>query len=147
MKKLEATLGWVIIISFVLSISAKASEVYLPTWEGVDSPPESTCSKNVQKLKTGTSSPCDGWLVSEPKMQELAKNADELELSRKLILAQTHLQKLSGEEIEFFRKRSSASEKALSQLESQRFWIGLGAFALGVVVTGFAAKAAIEATR
>jgi hypothetical protein len=129
MKFLEATLGWVIIISFVLSISAQA------------------CPQNVQKLKTGTSSPCDGWLVSEPKMQELAKNADELELSRKLVLAQEHLRKLDLGEIEHYKSQSKAAHKALSQSENQRVLVGIGAFVLGVVVTGFAAKAAIEATR
>lgn len=105
------------------------------------------CPQNVQKLKTGTSSPCDGWLVSEPKMQELAKNADELELSRKLILAQEHLRKLDLGEIEHYKTQSKAAHKALSQSEAQKVLIGVGAFVLGVVVTGFAAKAAIEATR
>ncbi len=105
------------------------------------------CPQNVQQIKTGTSAICDGWLVSNPQMQKFAKNADELEISRKLILAQEHLQKLSGEEIEYFKKRSIAIEKALSQSEREKFWLTAGAFALGVLATGFAAKAAIEATR
>ncbi len=105
------------------------------------------CPKNVQTIKTGATSICDGWLVSEPKMQELAKQADELELSKKLILAQEHLRTLDVKEIEFFKKRSEAGEKALAQSNAQKVLIGIGAFALGVVVTGIAAKAAIEATR
>lgn len=103
--------------------------------------------QNVQTIKTGTPSPCDGWLVSEPKMQELAKMSDELDLSKKLVLAQDHLQKLTEEEVEHYKKRSEAGDKALSQSKAQQFWIGAGAFALGVIVTGLAAKAAIEATR
>lgn len=105
------------------------------------------CDHNVKKIKTGTSSPCDGWIVSEPKMQELAKTTDELELSKKLILAQEHLRTLDVAEIEFYKKRNKATEKALSQSEMQKTLVGIGAFALGVIVTGFAAKAAIEATK
>lgn len=105
------------------------------------------CPQNVQKIKTGTVSNCDGWLVSEPTMQTMAKNADELELSKKLVQAQEHLQKLSEAEIEFYKRKQKATEKALSQSESKAFWAAAGAFALGVVLTGVAAKAAIEATK
>lgn len=105
------------------------------------------CPNSIQTIKTGTISPCDCWLVSEPKMQELAKTTEKLAISEKLILAQEHLQKLTQGEAEHFKKRSEATEKALSQSEKQKAWIGAGAFLLGVVVTGIAAKAAIESTR
>lgn len=102
---------------------------------------------NVQKIKTGTSSPCDGWLVSEPKMQELAKTTDELELSKKLILAQEHLRTLDVAEIEFYKQKTKEANKKLEREELKRTFQTVGAFVLGVVVTGFAAKAAIEAAR
>lgn len=102
---------------------------------------------NVQRIKNGTSSPCDGWLVQDSTMQTFAKTADELELTKKLVQAQEHLQKLSNAEIDFYKQRTKRTEKALSQSETQKFWVAAGAFALGVVLTGVAAKAAIESTR
>lgn len=105
------------------------------------------CPNNVQKIKAGEPAPCSAWLVSEPTMQEMARNKDELETSKKLILAQEHLQKLTEEEAEFYKRRASAREKELEKAEVRSFWKTAGAFALGVVVTGLAAKAAIEASR
>lgn len=102
---------------------------------------------NVQKIKTGTSAPCDGWLVTPEKMQDFAKSADELEVSRKLILAQEHLRTLDVAEIEFYKRKTKEAHKQLAQEEVRSGWKTVGAFALGVIVTGFAAKAAIESTR
>lgn len=110
-------------------------------------PDFAACEKNVQIIKTGTPAPCDGWIVTPDTMQKFAQTADELELSRKLVLAQDHLRKLDLEEIEHYKTQSKEGQKALSQSKSQQVWIGAGAFLLGVVVTGVAAKAAIEATR
>lgn len=105
------------------------------------------CPNNVKSIKTGTVVNCDGWLVSKPQMQSFAKSADELELQKKLVLGQEHLQKLTEAEVEFYKRKNISTEKALSQSERQKTLIGAGAFILGVVMTGFAAKAAIEATR
>jgi hypothetical protein len=98
------------------------------------------CPKNVQKVDS-----C--WIVSEPQMQNFAKMDDELELQKKLQLQQEHLIKLNNAEIEYYKKQSNDNAKALQKSESQKFWLGVGAFALGVVLTGVAAKAAIEATK
>jgi hypothetical protein len=105
------------------------------------------CPQNVQKVKNGTVANCDGWLVSEPTMQEMARNADVVETQKKLVQSMEHLRKLDLDEIEHYKKRSTEAHKALSQSEKQRFWVGVGAFALGVVLTGVAAKAAIEASK
>lgn len=102
-------------------------------------------TQNVSRVKAGTTltTACDVWIVTDPAMQTFAKNADELEVSRKLILAQEHLRTLDVAEIEFYKKKT----KALAQEEVRSSWKTVGAFALGVIVTGFAAKAAIESTR
>jgi hypothetical protein len=105
------------------------------------------CPQNVQKLQTGTVTNCTGWLVSEPKMQEIMKDAEQLELQKKLQLQQEHLRKLDLQEIEFYKLQNSRNMKALEKSESQKYWTGIGAFALGVIVTGLAAKVAIESTR
>jgi len=106
-----------------------------------------SCPNNVQKVKSGTIANCDGWLVSEPAMQDFAKTDEKLEKSAKLILEQEYLQKLTEAEVDFYKKRSTEVEKALSQSERQKFWIGIGTFALGVAITGIAAKAAIESVK
>lgn len=105
------------------------------------------CPNNVQKIKAGEASPCNAWIVSEPTMQKMAKTDEELEKTKKLVQAQEHLQKLSNAEIEFYKQRSRAQQKELEKAEIKSFWKTTGAFALGVVLTGLAAKAAIEATR
>jgi hypothetical protein len=109
--------------------------------------PAFSCPQNVQKVKSGTTTNCDGWLVSEPKMQEFSKQHDELELRRKLQLQQEHLRKLDLEEIEYYKLKNKHTQSALEKSESQKFWSNIGMFSLGVVLTGVAAKAAIEATR
>jgi hypothetical protein len=105
------------------------------------------CPKNVQKLSEGSSAPCTGWLVSEPKMQDITKSTDELELTKKLVQSQEQLIKLSDAEIEFYKRRSVSQQEELNKAEIRQFWATAGAFALGVVLTGIAAKAAIEAAR
>lgn len=102
---------------------------------------------DVQKVKSGATVICDSWVVSPETMQKLTRTDEELEKTKKLVLAQEHLQKLSEAEIEFYKKRSTAQQKELSKVESKQFLTGVGAFALGVVLTGIAAKAAIEATK
>jgi hypothetical protein len=103
--------------------------------------------QNATKVKTGTPAPCEGWHVSEPTMQNIMKNEEQLELQKKLQSQLEHLRKLDAQEIEFYRTQSKNNQKALDKSEQQKFWVGAGAFALGVILTGIAAKAAIESTR
>lgn len=105
------------------------------------------CPMNVQKISEGDKAPCSGWVVSNNQMQEFTRTDEQLELHKKLVETHKQLQKLSEAEIAFYKRRSEAQEKALSQSENKRFWLTAGAFALGVVLTGVAAKAAIESTR
>lgn len=105
------------------------------------------CIQNVTKVKSGTIAPCDGWHVSEPTMQDIMKDKDQLELQKKLQLQMEHLRKLDLQELEYYQMQSKNNQKALEKSEQQKFWSNIGMFALGVVVTGFAAKVAIESTK
>lgn len=105
------------------------------------------CDKNVEFIKTGTTVNCDTWIVKDPTMQEMAKTVDKLELTEKLVEQQKTLLKLSNEEIEHYKAQSQSRGKELNKAESRQYLTGLAGFALGVVLTGIAAKAAIEATR
>lgn len=105
------------------------------------------CPNNVQLISKGEPSPCSAWVVSSDTMQKMAKTDEELEKTKKLVLAQEHLQKLSEAEIEFYKQRSANQQKQLVKAETKSMLMTVGAFALGVVLTGIAAKAAIESTR
>jgi hypothetical protein len=105
------------------------------------------CPKNVQRIPYGSVAACDGWLVSEPHMQKLTRTDEELEKTKKLVQAQELLQKLTAEEVEHYKQQSKSHQQELRKAEQKHFWVGVGAFALGVVMTGIAAKAAIESTR
>lgn len=105
------------------------------------------CPQNVQKVKEGSVVNCNGWLVSEPTMQDMARNADTVETQKKLILTLEHLRVLDAKEIEHYKKHSKEAHAAYERSERQKFWVAAGAYTLGVVLTGIAAKAAIESTR
>lgn len=105
------------------------------------------CDKDVTKVTQGTPAPCSGWHVSEPQMQEFAKTADKLTIEEKMNQVNKQLLLLSEVEIDFYKQRSLSQSKELQKAESKRFWATTGAFVLGVVLTGVAAKAAIESTK
>lgn len=105
------------------------------------------CPMNVQKIKAGTNSPCDAWIVSEPTMQKIMQTDEQLELQKKLQLQMEHLRTLDQKEIEYYKVQSQSVQAKLEKEDGRRFWSNLGYFTLGVVLTGVAAKAAIESTR
>lgn len=105
------------------------------------------CERNVMYVPKGTEVKCDTWLVKDSQMQEFAKTSDKLELSQKLIEQQKQLIKLNNEEIEFYKVQSQSRSKELNKAETRRFYSNVGYFVLGVVITGFATKVAIEASR
>ena len=110
-------------------------------------PTFAACEKNVQRINTGTSSPCTGWIISDDQMQSFAKDSEHLELSQRINKVNEQLIKLSETEIDYYKSMSKARAKDLEKAETRRFWSNVGFFALGVVLTGVAAKAAIESTR
>lgn len=105
------------------------------------------CPQNVSKAKPGAVVPCDAWVVSEQQMQEFARTEDKykIEVTRGLTLEKLRL--LDEQEIEFYKVRSSSLQKEVNSGESKRFWSNLGFFVLGIVLTGVAAKAAIESSK
>jgi hypothetical protein len=105
------------------------------------------CDKNVQKLSKDSPSPCAGWLVSEDQMQSFAKQTDQLELNKKSAEVHSQMLKLTEKEMDYYKQKSVSVGKELDKADSRRFWTNLGHFALGVVLTGIAAKAAIESTK
>lgn len=102
---------------------------------------------NVTKVAKGNPAPCNGWHVSDPQMQDFRKQTDQLQIQKDIHKVNEQLIKLSETEINFYKSRVKSQAKELDKAESKRFWTQAGAFVLGVVLTGVAAKAAIEATK
>lgn len=91
-------------------------------------------------LKKGDVAPYDGILSDAAQMKEFRQiNEDKknLELQN---LKLKDLSAIQDERVEVYRSELKASE-------SRSFWKSVGYFTLGVLVTGFAAKVAIESTR
>lgn len=109
--------------------------------------PSFACDKNVTKVAQGNPAPCSGWHVSEPQMQDFAKQTDQLQLAKDMNKVNEQLIRLNETEIEYFRNKSVVRGKELEKAETRRFWSNLGYFALGVVLTGVATKAAIESAK
>lgn len=105
------------------------------------------CEKNVIKVAVGNPAPCVGWHVSDSKMQDFAKETDQLQLAKDLNKVNEQLIRLNETEIDYFRQKSKSRAKELEQAEKRQFWHGVGMFTLGVVLTGVAAKAAIEVSK
>lgn len=104
-------------------------------------------SQDVVKLNKGDPAPFRGALFSETKTNEIRKNDEQRKLLIKENLTLKDLRVLESEKLDIYKKRLYNTEKELSKSNSRRFWSNTGYFILGVVITGFAAKAAIESTR
>lgn len=105
------------------------------------------CAKNVQKISVGALAVCSGWLVSEPQMQDFAKQTDENKIMREQVSLHEKRQLLTDIELETYKQNNKQLEKEIARVERKSFFLQAGAFALGAILTGFAAKVAIESTR
>jgi hypothetical protein len=104
-------------------------------------------AQTIQRIEKGASSPISGWVITDQIAQDAARNKDLLEAKEQKILKLEHLRVLDTGDIEHYKQRSKALEDRLHKEETKRFIHTAGAFALGVLLTGIAAKAAIESTR
>jgi len=91
-------------------------------------------------LKKGDVAPYDGILSDAAQMKEFRQiNEDKknLELQN---LKLKDLSAIQDERVELYKSELKSSE-------ARSFWKSVGYFTLGVLITGFAAKVAIESTR
>ena len=91
-------------------------------------------------LKKGDPAPFDGIISDTTQMKEFRQiNEDKknLELQN---LKLKDLSAIQDERVDLYKKELASSE-------SRSFWKSIGYFGLGVLVTGLAAKVAIESTR
>lgn len=104
-------------------------------------------AQNAVKLSQGSTAPYTGWLFTESAAQEVAKDKLLLKNKEEQILRFELIRALSDTEIEFYKQKNKALVKEANAQDSRRFWSTAGGFFLGVVLTGIAAKAAIEASK
>lgn len=100
-----------------------------------------------QRIQQGAPAQFSGWAVTEAFMQNAARTKDLAELQEQKILKLEHLRVLDLGDIEHYKMRSNQLQNQLSKEETKRSVYSFGAFMLGVIITGVAAKAAIESTR
>lgn len=96
--------------------------------------------QNAVKVKKGDPSPFDGAVITEETLDKLVK-------SDKKVLKLEQLRLLEQEKTDIYKNRLNTAEKELSKAERRKFWSNAGHFVLGVLLTGIAAKAAIESSR
>ena len=98
-------------------------------------------------LKKDQPAPFDGVLSDSAQMKEFRQINETNKLLDKQVLELKDLSLLKDEKIEIYKSSLEQANTKLEKNEKYTFWSNIGYFALGVIVTGVAAKAAIEATR
>jgi len=98
-------------------------------------------------LKKGESAPFDGILSDSAQMKEFRQINETNKLLDRQVLELKDLSLLKDEKIGIYKSGLEQANLKLEKSARYQFWTNIGYFALGVIVTGVAAKAAIEATR
>ena len=92
------------------------------------------------RLDKGQVAPFSGNLIKTEKLEQFYKS------HKKLPLVEANLS-LERHRIELYRVRLRKTESELTRTKTKGYLATLAGFALGVVLTGVAAKAALESTR
>lgn len=98
-------------------------------------------------LNKGDTAPYSGILVDAEQMKEFRQiNEDKKNLELQNIKLKD-LGVIQEQRIDLYKLEVQRVREDLSRSEKKAFWQSAGTFVLGVLVTGFAAKVAIESTR
>ena len=97
-------------------------------------------AQEVIRLDQGQVAPFSGNLIKTEKLEEFYKS------HKKIPLLEENYE-LEKQRTSLYRDRIRDTEKELSKAKFKGYLGAVGGFVLGVVITGVAAKAAIEATR
>ena len=98
-------------------------------------------------INKGDTAPHSGILVDAAQMKEFRQINEEKKLLETENLKLKDLGVINDQRIDLYKEHVKQVTEDLSRSERRAFWQSVGTFALGVVVTGFAAKVAIESTR
>lgn len=104
-------------------------------------------SQNAKILSKGDVAPFDGVLLKDNVLQELYKNKETLQIVENKVLSLKELSYTQEEIIKVHRSQIKEHNKELRRERRKNFWSNVGYFTLGCLLTGVAAKVAIESTR
>lgn len=128
-------------IRIMVIVSSIAFSTTLSTAYGTE------CVRNVQPIKEGQVANCSGFLFSDEAERTASKARDDAEYYRALsdlYLKKSDLQseqsKILEERLKLYMDQSDRLIKERNSVQSTEKWLLLGAFALGVVATGFVVK-------
>jgi len=106
-----------------------------------------TSHADMAALKKGDSAPFDGIISDAAQMKEFRQINEEKKLLELQNLKLKDLSAVQDERVELYKRQASSLNDEIGKAESRSFWKSIGYFTLGVLVTGLAAKVAIESTR
>jgi len=98
------------------------------------------CFSDVVKVEKGTPAPFTGALVDAKQLSEFRK-------TREINIKLKDLRIVNEKRIDFYKDEAIHYQVLIKKERMQHFWEKAGYFALGVIMTGLAARAAIESTR
>lgn len=101
----------------------------------------------IVQLNKGDAAPFKGALVAPKQMNKFRKINEENKLLKKKTTKLQDLALVKERKFKIVADESAHYQKLYRRQQVKTFWSNVGYFVLGVAVTGFAAKAAIEATR
>lgn len=104
-------------------------------------------AQDIVELNKGDAAPFRGALVSPEQMQEFRQiNEDKKRVDLQNIKLKD-LADVNEQRIDFYKSEVKNVQNQFARERTKHFFEKIGYFALGVVVTSVAAKAAIEASR
>lgn len=108
---------------------------------------ECAVGQTLLKLNKDEPAPFTGVLVDQEQMKEFRAIDTRLKLMERQNDSLKELNLRLEDRIVYYRKEAGAREAELTRVKFKSFWTNVGYFALGVIITSVAAKAAIESTR
>ena len=98
-------------------------------------------------LKKDQPAPFDGILSDSAQMKEFRQINETNKLLNQQNLELKNLSVLQNEKLDLYKSGLNSANLVIEKNEKYKFWTNIGYFTLGVLVTGIAAKAAIETVR
>lgn len=104
------------------------------------------CPK-LDAINTGDKAPCAGFFVSQPAMNQIAKDKEELVLVRQQVLTLKELRAVDSDILKVEKDRLQTASNELKKEQFKGNAKSIGAFVLGVLATSLAAYAAIQSSK
>lgn len=103
--------------------------------------------QNAVRLNKGESSPFTGTLLTDEILQEIDKDSRKVEILEKQVITLKDLNLIKDSKVSYYKDEVGFYHKEIKRERRKSFWSNVGYFTLGCLLTGLAAKVAIESTR